>query len=394
MRPLDGIKIIDFTQAHAGSLATMHLADFGADVIKIERPRIGDLCRYWPPFKEEKSAYFCFLNRGKRSITIDARSEEGKAIIKNLVRQADVVCENFKVGNLDRLGLGYDTLKEVNPNIIYGSISGFGTSGPLKDLAAYDLMVQSMSGIVDMTGFEDGPPTKAGPAIGDHLSGLYLANAICLALIYRARSGEGQRIDIAILDSLFSILEAAPITWALHQTKPTRSGNKDFAKAPCDTFAAADGYLSIAVTKDDQWQAFCRIIHREDLRSDPNYATNQARLAHYIPELRTVIREAVRGRICADLMSACRAVGIACAKVLSIREAVGLDRFRQRSMLVDVHDNEIGTIRMPGIAIKLSLTPGRIESSAPALGSHADQILSESGYSAEDIGRFHSEGII
>jgi len=388
-RVLSGIKIIDLTQAHAGSLCTMLLADFGAEIIKIERPGVGDLCRHWPPFKGKHSAYYSFLNRGKKSITINARSEEGKDIIKKLVSQADVVCENFKVGNMDRLGLGYEELKKVNPRLIYGSISGFGITGPIKDIPAYDLMLQAMSGMADLTGAKGGVPTKVGPAIGDHFSGVYLAMAICLALIYREKTGNGQRAEISILDTLFSALEAAPITYSINGESPMRNGNAAINHAPSDTFNALDGLINIGIANDAEWKIFCKIIEREDLVDLPAYRTAERRLHNYVPELKSIICDFLRDKRCKDIEGRLQAVGIACSRVLSIKDVINLDQIKDREMLVDVEDSQLGNIKMPGISIKLSSTPGDIAFGSQALGESTDSILSEAGFSLEEIDNFH-----
>ena len=215
MGPLKGIKILDFTQAHAGSLATMLLADFGAEAIKIERAGVGDLARYWEPLKNGESGYFAFLNRNKKSISLDAFSREGKEIIFKLVKEVDVVCENFKYGSMDRLGFDYETLKGINPGIIYASLNGFGQSGVMKNVIGLDLQLQAMSGIMEATGLAQGPPARVGAALGDHISGTYMAMAVCLALIHRQKTGMGQYIDIAILDSLCSILAEHPAVYSL-----------------------------------------------------------------------------------------------------------------------------------------------------------------------------------
>ena len=256
MKPLEGVKIVDFTQAHAGSLATMLLSDFGAEVMKIERPGVGDLARYWAPMKDGNSAYYTYLNRGKKSISVNASSPEGKEIIFGLIKDADVVCENFKYGSMERMGLSYEEIKKVNPEIIYASLNGFGQTGPMKKTIGLDLQLQAMSGLMDRTGFPDGPPTKAGPAMGDQLSGTYLAMAINLALVHKKKTGKGQKIDIAILDCLFSILEAAPMTYCLTGSVPERVGNSYPSISPYDTFRAADGYVSIGISTDRQWQKF------------------------------------------------------------------------------------------------------------------------------------------
>ena len=281
MKPLEGIKVVDFTQAHAGSLCTMLLSDFGAEVIKIERPGVGDLARYWAPFKDGNSAYYTFLNRGKKSIGLNTASEEGRKIALDLIKDADVVCENFKYGSMERMGLDYETVKKVNPSVIYASLNGFGQTGPLKETIGLDLQLQAMSGIMDRTGFPDGPPTKAGPAVGDHLSGTYMAAAVNLSLINRKKTGEGQRIDIAILDCLFSILEAAPITYALTGKVPQRVGNSYPSISPYDTIKAQDGYVSLGISTDNQWIRFCDALGMDDLKADEKYKTNESRDDNY-----------------------------------------------------------------------------------------------------------------
>lgn len=394
MRPLEGIKIIDFTQAHAGSLGTMLLADFGAEIIKIERPGIGDLARYWPPFKGDDSGYYSFLNRGKKSITVNARSEEGKEIIKKLVSEADVVCENFKVGNMERLGLGYEDLKKVNPKIIYASISGYGITGPNKDLPSYDLMLQAMSGVMDLTGFADGLPTKVGPAMGDHFSGTYLANAVCLALIHREKTGEGQRIDIGILDALFSILDAAPAANSMGETSPKRIGNVNVSVAPSDTYKTKDGHVSISVNSNAEWEKLCLVIGREELIEDPRFITNEMRVKNYTTSLKGIIEEYIDGKDKEAIENKLREAGLACAAVLTIDEAVKHPQIKARNMLENVNDKALGDLTMPGIAIKLHGTPGKITGSAPLLGENTDEILETVGYGVEEIKQLRENKIV
>ncbi|MCT4565990.1 MAG: CoA transferase [Maledivibacter sp.] len=394
MRPLEGIKIIDFTQAHAGSLGTMLLADFGAEVIKIERPNVGDMARYWPPFKGDDSGYYSFLNRGKKSITVNARSEEGKEILKKLISEADVVCENFKVGNMERLGLGYDDLKKINPKIIYASVSGYGITGPNKDLPSYDLMLQAMCGVMDLTGFEDGLPTKVGPAIGDHFSGTYLANAVCMALIHRDKTGEGQRIDIGILDTLFSVLDVAPTASSLGKVSLTRMGNANPSVAPSDTYKTKDGHVSISINSNDEWKKFCSVIAREDLIEDSRFITNEMRVENYTKELKNIIQEYIDGKDKFEIENELRNAGLACAAVLTIDEAIKHPQIKSRNMLEKVNDKALGDFTMPGIAIKLHGTPGKITGSAPLLGEDTDAVLQSAGYEGEDIKKLRENKIV
>ena len=240
MKALEGIKIIDLTQAYSGPFCTMHLADHGAQVMKIERPGTGDQSRTWGPIVNDYSAYYAFLNRNKKSVSLDLRSDAGKEIFLKLVQDADVVCENFKVGTMEKLGLGYDQLKKINPKLIYASISGFGLNGPMAKLPAYDIIAQAMSGLMTITGFPENVPTKVGPSVGDNYTGAYMALGICMALYHREKTGAGQRLDVSMVDTLFSILENAVVEYTVAGKVPGRSGNADPGIAPFDAFMAKD----------------------------------------------------------------------------------------------------------------------------------------------------------
>lgn len=394
MRPLEGVKVIDFTQAHAGSLATMLLADFGAEVIKIERAGVGDLARYWAPIKDGNSGYYSFLNRGKKSISINAATAEGKEIIKKLVKDADVVCENFKYGSMDRMGLNYETLKEINPSIIYASLNGFGQSGPMKDSIGLDLQLQAMSGLMDRTGFPDGPPTKVGAAMGDHLSGTYMALAINLALIHKKKTGEGQQIDISILDSLFSILEAAPITYSLRGSVPARVGNSYPSISPYDTFKANDGYVSIGISTDRQWFKFCEAMGMDDVAADERYMTNELRGDNYESGLKAAIEETTSKMSKFEIEKILRDARLACGAVRTVTESLDCEQIAARNMIVEVDDKALGKIKMGGIPIKMSKTPGAIQHGAPLLGENTVEYLDEIGYSKEQIKELVDQKIV
>ncbi|WDV46555.1 CoA transferase [Clostridiaceae bacterium M8S5] len=385
MRPLEGVKIIDFTQAHAGSLATMILADFGAEVIKIERAGVGDLARYWAPMKNENSAYYAYLNRGKKSISINAASEEGKEIIKKLVADADVVCENFKYGSMERMGLSYEELKKVNPEIIYASLNGFGQNGPYKKVIGLDLQLQAMSGLMDRTGFPDGPPTKVGAAMGDQFSGHYMAMAINLALIHKKKTGKGQKVDIAILDSLFSILEAAPVTNCLRNHVPPRVGNSYPSISPYDALETKDGYVAVGISTDRQWQKFCDALNLGHLKDDPRYINNEKRGDNYETGLKEALEDVTKKMSKFEIEKILREARLACGAVYTVKEAMQTEQVAAREMLVDVEDKALGTVKMPGIVINLEGTPGNIEHGAPLLGEHSEEYLTKLGYTTEQI---------
>ena len=385
MKPLDGVKVIDFTQAHAGSLATMILADFGAEVIKIERAGVGDLARYWEPMKDGNSAYYTYLNRGKKSISLNASSEEGKEILLKLIKDADVVCENFKYGSMERMGLTYDVIKEQNPSIIYASLNGFGQTGPFKKTIGLDLQLQAMSGLMDRTGFPDGPPTKVGAAMGDQLSGTYMATAINLALIHKKKTGEGQRIDIAILDSLFSILEAAPITYCLKGEVPPRVGNSYPSISPYDAFKTKDGYVAIGISTDGQWQKFCDALGMDDLAKDERYKTNEVRGDNYESGLKQAIEKVTSTMSKFEIERKLRDARLACGAVCTVTEAMESDQVKERDMLVEVDDKALGKIRIPGTVIKMNETPGGFTEGAPLMGEHTKLYLRQLGYSDKQI---------
>ncbi|WP_432663304.1 CaiB/BaiF CoA-transferase family protein [Wukongibacter baidiensis] len=394
MRPLEGVKVVDFTQAHAGSLATMILADFGAEVIKIERAGVGDLARYWAPIKDGNSAYYAYLNRGKKSISIDARKEEGKEIIRKLVAEADVVCENFKYGSMDRMGLSYEELKKINPSIIYASLNGFGQNGPYKKAIGLDLQLQAMSGLMDRTGFPDGAPTKVGAAMGDQFSGHYMAMAINLALIHKKKTGEGQQIDIAILDSLFSILEAAPVTQCLRGSVPPRVGNSYPSISPYDTLETKDGYVSVGISTDRQWQKFCKALNLEHLANDPRYVNNESRGEHYETGLKQALEEVTREMSKFDIERILREARLACGAVYTVEEAMRSENVAARKMLVDVEDKALGKVTMPGIVINLEGTPGEISHGAPLLGEHTDSYLTQLGYTMDEIAALSDQKVV
>ena len=394
MKPLDGIKIVDFTQAHAGSLATMVMADFGAEVIKIERAFVGDLARYWEPMKDGESAYYAYLNRGKKSISLNASKDEGRKILFELIKDADVICENFKYGSMERMGLSYEEVKKINPEIIYASLNGFGQNGPMKNTIGLDLQIQAMSGLMDRTGFADGPPTKVGAAMGDQISGIYMALAVNLALISKKRTGKGQRVDIAILDSIFSMLEAAPVTYHLKNEVPGRVGNSYPSISPYDTFKAKDGYVSIGVSTDRQWFKLCDALGMEHLAKDERYMTNESRGDHYESGLKQEIEKVTANLSKFEVEKRLRDARLACGAVCTVAEAMETEQVKQRNMLVEVDDKALGKITIPGTVIKMSETPGGIEFGAPLLGEHTSFYLGKLGYSDAQIQELKENKII
>lgn len=394
MKALDGIRVIDLTQAYSGPFCTMHMADHGADVIKIERPGIGDQSRTWGPIKDGYSAYYAFLNRNKKSLSLDLRSAEGKEIFLRLVKDADVVCENFRVGTMEKLGLGYDELKKVNPRIIYASVSGFGLNGPLAKLPAYDIVAQAMSGLMSITGFSDNPPTKVGPSIGDNYSGTYLALGICMALYRRERTGQGQRLDVAMVDTLFSILENAVVDYTVAGNVPKRNGNADPGIAPFDAFMAKDGMFVMGVGTNAMWQRLCDLMGCPDLCWDSRYITNDDRCRNYLPELKDAVEAYTRTKTKQELQEIMNEAGIPFGLILTVPEAAEHPQLQLREMLVEVDDPALGTIKIPGIPIKMHDTPGAITKAAPLLGENTGEVLNALGFSTGEIESLRDRNVV
>lgn len=394
MKPLNGIKVIDFTQAHAGSLATMILADYGAEVIKIERAGVGDLARYWEPMVGEDSGYYAFLNRNKKSMSVNAFEKEGKEIIYRLIKDADVVCENFKLGSMERLGFDYETLKAINPEIIYASLNGFGQTGEMKDKIGLDIHLQAMSGIMDRTGFQDGPPTRVGAAFGDHLSGMYMAAAVNLAIISKIKTGKGQKVDIAILDSLFSVLEEAQAIYELKGSCGSRAGNAYPSMAPYDTLKTKDGYVTIAVSTERQWKIFCEVLDLQNLFNNADYKTNELRDMHYEEGLKQELENAFSSMSKFEIEDKLNSAGVSASAVRNVSEIMDNEQIVERKVIREVEDKRLGKIKYPGPVINMSRTPGSIDTAAPLMGEDTEYYLKKVGYSDNEIIELSQAGII
>lgn len=394
MKALEGIRIIDLTQAYSGPFCTMHLADHGAEIIKIERPGIGDQSRTWGPIKNNYSAYYAFLNRNKKSISLDLGTSQGKEIFLKLAEDADVVCENFKVGTMEKLGLGYDVVKEINPRIVYASISGFGINGPMAKLPAYDIIAQAMSGLMTITGFPDNPPTKVGPSVGDNYTGTYLALGIMMALYHRELTGEGQRLDVSMVDTLFSILENAVVQYTVAGEIPGRNGNADPGIAPFDAFMAKDGMIVMGVGTNAMWKKLCNIMGRPDLFEDPRYLNNDARCRNYLPDLKDDVESFTRTKTKEELEVLLNEAGIPFGRIFTVAEAAKHPQLQAREMLIEVDDPVLGKIKIQGVPIKLHSTPGSVQQPVPMLGEHTTEILLQMGYSRDEIKNLHDRNIV
>ncbi|WP_368055000.1 CaiB/BaiF CoA transferase family protein [Saccharospirillum sp.] len=376
---LSGIRVIDLSRILAGPWATQMLADFGAEVIKIERPGQGDDTRGWgPPFfgddEHKVAAYFHSANRGKQSIAIDFTRPEGQQLVHDLVREADVLVENYKVDGLKKYRLDYDSLKAINPRLVYCSITGFGQTGPYKHRAGYDFMIQGMGGLMSVTGEPDGTPMKVGVALTDILTGLYAANAVQAALHYRARTGLGQHIDLALLDVQVATMANQAMNYLATGNSPGRLGNAHPNIVPYQAFATADGYLILAVGNDGQFQRFCEVAGRPDLSADERFATNQARVAHR-EQLLPVIIERMKTQTRDWWLDKLEAVSVPCGPINSLEQVFADPQVQARELKRELNQPELGKVPSVANPIRFSESTIHYERAAPSLGSDTDHVL-------------------
>jgi crotonobetainyl-CoA:carnitine CoA-transferase CaiB-like acyl-CoA transferase len=370
--PLHGLKVIDLTRVLAGPLCTMLLGDMGAEVIKIEDPRHGDDTREWAPFVGGWSTYFVSVNRNKKSVAIDLKSADGQAVLTELIRSADVLVENFRPGTLERLGFGPDRARSMNERLIYCSISGYGATGPRRDLPGYDLVIQGESGLMDVTGFPETGPTKVGIAITDCLAALYAVQGILLAHIARTQTGKGQFLDIALLDSALSVLGLPAGIVAATGRSPGRLGNAHPSLAPYEPLPARDGEVVVAVANPRLWSRFCAAVGAGALERDPRFATNSDRLANRAA-LNDAIRELFRDQTVDSLIGRLSAAGVPCGRVRTIDEVLGDPQLAARQMLIDIATGA-RPVKVPGNPIKLSGIEALASGAPPALGEHTDEV--------------------
>ena len=381
--PLAGIRVIELARVLAGPWAGQMLADLGADVIKVENPDGGDDTRQWgPPFVEGRdgenlsAAYYHSANRGKRSIVADLRTEEGQEIVRRLVKTADVVIENFKLGGLIKYGLDYESLKRINPKIVYCSITGFGQTGPYASLAGYDYIVQGMSGFMSITGEPDGQPVKAGVAIADIFTGIYAVSAIEAALIHALKTGEGQLVDMALLDVQSAVLANQNMNYLISGKPPVRLGNAHPNISPYEVVPTADGYLILAVGNDGQFRRLCAILGIDTYADDERYATNKARVANS-NEVRAFISARTLTWNKADLLKACEDNAVPAGAINTIEDMFSDPQIKARGLRIDLEDGAgtmIPSVRTP---IVLSETPLTYTRPSPRLGEHQEEVLAE-----------------
>ena len=376
--PLEGIRILDLSWVLAGPFATMVLSDLGAEVIKVERPQTGDLARGNGPFIDGESSYFLSINRGKKSVTIDLQTPQGKQVFLELVKKVDVVVENFVPGTMERLGLDYEVVKKQNPGVIYASISGFGQTGPCAHNRALDIIIQAMGGMMSITGEPDGRPLKPGASLGDIAAGLFTTIGILSALLERGKSGKGQMLDISMLDCQLSILENAFARFFATGEVPRRLGTRHPVFTPFQAFETKDGYIVVAMVGGvrNQWPLFCAIIGRLDLMDDERYQTGGSRTEHY-NELEPILNEVMKTKTTDEWLKELSEVGIPCGPINTIDQVASHPQVLAREMIVEVLHPRIGKVKLINTPVKLSRTPAKVEKASPDLGQDTQQLLVE-----------------
>jgi crotonobetainyl-CoA:carnitine CoA-transferase CaiB-like acyl-CoA transferase len=392
--PLAGVRVLDLSRALAGPFCTMMLADLGADVVKVEPPGRGDETRDWgPPFVNGESAYFMSVNRNKRSIVIDLKSKDGVAVLKRLAKRADVLVENFRPGTMEKLGVGYGTLRKLNPRLVYCSISGFGQTGPYKDRAGYDLVIFAESGQMSITGEEGRPPVKAGVAVSDIGAGMYGAFAVSSALLGRSRTGRGEFIDVSLFEGQISWLTYQAGNYFATGKDPVRLGSAHPTIAPYQAFKAKDDHFVIAVGNDDLWRKFCIAIGREGLLVDPRFTKNPDRVKNRV-ELEKVLSDVFINDDASHWVAKLRAAGVPCGAINSLSQVFSDPQALARDVVLEVTHGKAGRIKQLNMPFKLGGYRFRVGRPPPTLGEHTTEVLREAGYSVAQVGKLVHSGSV
>ena len=392
-KALSGVRVLDFSQVLAGPFCTMNLADLGAEVIKIEKPETGDGSRIFGPFIEDQSGYYILVNRGKKGITLDLKSPTAQAIIYEMVKTSDVVVENFKPGVMEKLGFSYEKFREINPRIVYCSISGFGQDSPYRDLAAYDIVAQGMAGIMSITGYPDNPPARVGSSLGDISAGMYAVFGIMTALYSRERTGKGQYVDIALLDSVFAFAETNVVRYTIGNIMPKRVGARHPLSAPFDLYRCKDGLVIIAIASDGHFAKLCKLMGQPDLSKDPKFDSDPHRSENDV-ELKGIIEQFFADYTVEQALEMMQARALPCGPLHDIGQACNDPSILQREMLVEIDQPGAGKLTITGNPVKLSETPVDPKHPAPILGQDNKAVLCGMfGYSEEQFAQWEKENL-
>ncbi len=377
MRPLEGIRVIDLTRVVSGPYCTMLLGDLGAEIVKVERPGEGDDTRaFAPPFQGDQAAYFLSINRNKKSITLDLKSDLGKELLWGLIERSDVLVENFRPGAIERLGFGYEAVRVRRPSIVYCSISGFGDRGPQRDRAGYDVIVQGEAGIMDLTGPKDGPPHKVGTSIADLVSGLTASQGILAALYARKGTGVGQEVRISMYEAVAALLTFNASIYFATGIAPRRRGNEHATIVPYETFEASDGWINLGVANDDLWQRFCTAADRNDLKGDLRFAKAPDRV-RYLEVLVPLIKAIIKERSRDEWLTRFDRAGVPCGAIRTIAEVCESEVLKARDMVAAMPHASAGTVKGIKSAIQFGNTPLDSYVAPPRLGEHTREILTE-----------------
>jgi len=395
-RALDDVRIVDLTRVIAGPYATTLLADMGAQIIKVELPGRGDDGRYGYPSVDGLPVVFLALNRNKKGITLDLRKPQGAELFRRLILHADVVVENFAAGTMEKWGFGYGALSEINPRLIYAALSGFGQTGPYSQRTSYDIIAQAMGGLMELTGFPEGPPTRGGGALGDFIGGVFTALGVLCALHYRDRTGKGQMVDVSNMDAIVSMLDNWPTVYGLTGQLPQRMGNRHPFTAPYDCFRAKDGWVVIGVGNSQLFRNLVAAMGMPELGRDPRFKSPNARLERH-DEVNCVVGNWVKDRTVAEVLQVLGPDGanIPCAPVMTVDRLMSDPQLRAREMIVNVPHERLGQVPVTGVAFKLSESPGGIDHLGPELGQHNAEIYGDLlGLSPSEMEQLRSDGVI
>jgi crotonobetainyl-CoA:carnitine CoA-transferase CaiB-like acyl-CoA transferase len=394
VKPLDGIRVVDLSRILAGPYCSMLLSDFGAEIVKIENPNKGDDTRaYGPPFLDGESVYFLSINRGKKSLTLNLKTPEARDILRKLIQRSDVLVENFRRDFLPSIGFGYEEVARLNPKIIYASITGYGHTGPWAERPGYDLAVQGQGGIMSLTGDPNGSPYKTGTSLADITAGIYATLGILLALQARQRTGQGQKVDVSLLDGQVSFLTYQAGIYFGTGKSPTRKGNQHPTIVPYETFKASDRYFNLAIGNDRLWQQFCDLLGRPDVKTHEKFATNPKRVQNH-DELYTVLEKVFAQKTADEWLALFEKNGLPCGPILSVAEVLEHPQVRAREMVVERPHPKLKSVKMTGVPVKLSVTPGEAGAAPPLLGQHTEDVLRELGYSGGQLADFKKRGVI
>jgi crotonobetainyl-CoA:carnitine CoA-transferase CaiB-like acyl-CoA transferase len=394
MKPLDGIRVVDLSRILAGPYCSMLLSDFGAEIVKIENPDKGDDTRaYGPPFLDGESVYFLSINRGKKSLTLNLKTPEAREILTKLIKNSDVLLENFRKDFLSSIGFGYDEVAKLNPKIIYASVTGYGHTGPWADRPGYDLAIQGQGGIMSLTGDPNGSPYKTGTSLADITAGIYATLGILLALQARQRTGKGQKVDVSLLDGQVSFLTYQAGIYFGTGKSPSRKGNQHPTIVPYETFKASDRYFNLAVGNDRLWGQFCDLLGRPDLKTHEKFATNPRRVENH-EDLYPILQKIFTEKTADEWLAFFEKNGIPCGAVFSVGEVLEHPQVRAREMVVERPHPKLKSVKMTGVPVKLSDTPGVAGNAPPLLGQDTLSVLRDLGYTDEQFADFLKRGVV